>query len=870
MLRLAQQLHGYRQGHQLLSASCKLPNADQDLIDRLSDVGGPLRPGERFTPYLTCYPLPSGSYYVFARTWQDFEAPRSGCVRTRSIIVPMRDWMSGVNVVGLAEALSKGGPSGPTDTIEIEWPEKPLPHIDPSQGVELVEALFLEDRKPIVVFDAVDPEAITLRLLTAFWPALRRSFAVSTFALSPRTIGGRSFDLVFAPKDAKSRFSDWLGRRIDSHKPAVSRHRWSNEIVDRVLSSDPPSLLRGDVLGELSSGADATEAEFRISLLWNELYNKLESSPNAALGLLDIANSRTKRNLNAIKRLEPALVRTAQRIVVSFSPSEAWRFLVALVDKLKGLQLDRSTADSIRDAAGQLTARAPADAINTVPMLVGNFGELLRGAIGDTVAQDFNAELANYMLDIAPVDLMLLLLNSQTLAKISLAQSPSLSSRLAIALEESPASNRVAAKKQLLPLLVEDVHIEAAEILIQDLDQKELVDEVKLLASANGLISESLHGPIVERAQQLDFSAEIRDTVADLSPCKGVDALLLRLLAPTQSDIRWLLETPVVMEDRRTHLLRELLLTASNAQLRAITSGPAGSLVLGLLMREPTENLALLERILVDGQFEASMAITAIMQVLPFTSPDWSNALAWRGLELLLPRDIGDDRQAILDGLFRAVDSRFHGARAIQLALAQLVSSEVASANLAAFNRAEPDIRQRIMRAIDDLARMIVGRGWIDVAEWAVTEASILLWDSRLVDPQAYLRASSTLLPFLLRSRYEPASPLIAAAFPSVYRELAKQDDASDFFKFFIFTDWDKCKTARHELVDAFMRSNWQATDIALAAARSGDTSRILQHISKQDGGWKRIDEIRRNIDVIPYPWRDQIKNALEDDDGSR
>ena len=53
------------------------------------------------------------------------------------------------------------------------------------------------------MLDALEPELVATRLLTALWPSLRRRFAVSTFARSPRKIGGRDFDLVFAPKDAR-------------------------------------------------------------------------------------------------------------------------------------------------------------------------------------------------------------------------------------------------------------------------------------------------------------------------------------------------------------------------------------------------------------------------------------------------------------------------------------------------------------------------------------------------------------------------------------------------------------------------------------------------------------------------------------------
>ena len=89
MIIVERQVHGYRQGHQLLAASAQLPKEDQSVIDRLSDVAGPLRPRERFESYLTAYPLPSGESFVLARTWQDLTVARAGCVRTLSLILSL-------------------------------------------------------------------------------------------------------------------------------------------------------------------------------------------------------------------------------------------------------------------------------------------------------------------------------------------------------------------------------------------------------------------------------------------------------------------------------------------------------------------------------------------------------------------------------------------------------------------------------------------------------------------------------------------------------------------------------------------------------------------------------------------------------------
>jgi hypothetical protein len=60
------------------------------------------------------------------------------------------------------------------------------------------------------------------------------------------------------------------------------------------------------------------------------------------------------------------------------------------------------------------------------------------------------------------------------------------------------------------------------------------------------------------------------------------------------------------------------------------------------------------------------------------------------------------------------------------------------------------------------------------------------------VAADSFVRASTILLPFALGDRREAASPLIAAAFPPVYRELAR-DNAFDMLSLiFVFLDWDK------------------------------------------------------------------------------
>ena len=218
MTAVERQVHGYRQGHQTLAASAQLPKEDQSAVDRLSDVAGPLRPRERFNPYLTSYPLPSGERYVLARMWQDLIVARAGCVRTVSLIIPIADWAAAESLSPFLDLLKfDRPPEAANATREIVSSSCPTP-LSPApdfRASELLEALFLEEPRPVVVFDVPAPDLIAARLLTALWPSMRRRFALSTFALSPRKVSGRDFDLVFAPKDARAKFADWKGRRVD-------------------------------------------------------------------------------------------------------------------------------------------------------------------------------------------------------------------------------------------------------------------------------------------------------------------------------------------------------------------------------------------------------------------------------------------------------------------------------------------------------------------------------------------------------------------------------------------------------------------------------------------------------------------------------
>ncbi|NTE89424.1 hypothetical protein G6L72_22930 [Agrobacterium rubi] len=773
----------------------------------------------------------------------------------------MEDWANGIDVVELASSLFRDGAISQARTFSLLNEKSSLPTVEPSQTIELLEAIFLEERKPVVVFDAEQPEAITVRLLIAFWPSFRRNFAVTTFALSPRSISGRSFDLIFSSKDARSRFSDWEGRKIDVKKEANPRHRWTVQIAERVFGAEWPSLVKVDALGELTSGGG--EADLRVSLLWNELHAKLQSSPNAALGLLDIANSRSKRNLDAIRTLEPALADAARRAVVQFSPTDAWRFLYALTEKLREFRLNLSAAKVIRAAAINLAAGNPDEALANIPVVSSGKGrQLLLGAIGEGLSKIRLEELGRALAKLPPSELLHLLINSASLTEATLPRLPEFSEPLASEIEYSTAAVQQQARRHLLRYLTSDEHAPLAKVLFPLLDEQDLLNEAKWLAQINGYASEELAGLLIDRAAQLEQINALRDFISEVEPGPGVDSLLSKLVGPSKEGLAWLVGRPELENERKARLISGILSELNWDQLRSIAAYEAAPKLLQLLALEPALNIGLIDTLVRESKQNNEDVILAILKTIPHASGDIETRLSRRTVEALLPQE-WPDRRAIVQTLLAQIGPKIDISNIIRVGLAKTVPGNIAAANIEIFNCTPPDTRIRFLKSVEEFCRALTARGTIDYGNDGSEHAAAILWDAAIVNPAGFVKASSLLLPFLMKSVDEPAGPLIAAAFPPVYQELKKADEAPDFLRFFLFVDWDKCKVARRDLVDQFLISNWRGTDIALAASRAGDVARILRRIKKM-GGSTEIMQVEESLTSIPEPWRSDIAQAIK------
>ena len=862
MVRIDTQIHGYRQGHQLLSASAKLSKEDQSLLDRLSDMAGPLRPGEMFNPYLSGYPVPSGEYYVLARTWQDLSVSRAGCVCTFSLLIPSAVWSESSGIQGFIGLLDLESAPDVAEPVEgVVSFREPLAVPLQFQGHELLEALFLEGGQPIAVFDAAEAEIVVARLLAAFWPALRARFAVSTLALSPRKIEGRNFDLVFAPKDARPKFSDWPGRRIDGRSTKTARHRWTNTIVDRVFRDSHPRLLDDKDMDLLGSRHASDTKGLRIALMWGDLWKKVEHSPSAALGLLDVAGSGLVETPELVGNLEPVLAGAANRAITDLPTTQAWEFLEAMVSKLHRSSMTNGV-QVVATAASLLAGRDPVGAIELLERTDPN-GEVasLLPWIASGISEQFGDCAERALLDSKQETIARLVCAARPLAE-RIVERQSLVRRLGEVLPALTPIQFSSVRQAVLPLLDKNAHSAVAIPLLSSLDIEGLLVVVQRLSDANNLRANAFFSPLAARAREIGAIEDLREKLLTIPASKKRNQFLRETLTPSVADVAWLVGRTNLDATTTGLFLMDLLRGADAEQLAGILSDDA--IAADTLEKLPLEAADVLRRAVFETDLSLSNQLSTTLRLLSASDARESVRLALRALERCLPNEFGGDEVSTISMLLGTIGKELDGRWVIQRGMGRGVQASIASRNLVAFEKAPGCARDRILNRIEDLARTLELRYTVDLDECAAASCAQLLLDAKVTDPQAVLKAAGRLLPMLLRAQYKPVSVAVAATFPIIYLEIVKRDKGPNWMEQFSFVEWNQRKVARRRLVSAFLSSPvWAPIDLALTACRCMDVKKILKRTMRSFGGDDYLYRIEEDLDRLPKSCKQLVIEAI-------
>lgn len=871
--RVDQQQHGYRSGHQLLASSIRLSREDQDTIDRLSDLSGPLRPGESFSPYLTLYPLPSAGHYVLARTWQDNSAPRAGCVLTRSLLVPTSLWQQLDNLSSLVSLLTPIEPGEKANPLEFAKTNTTLPSISDLRATELVEAIFLENRQPIIVFDAPDSEVepIALRLLTALWPSVRRSFAICTFALAPRKIGARDFDLMFAPKSARTRFSGWSGRRVDFASSYSARHRWSSTVTAQILQSENPSLTAQDALGVLKDDMHGDESALRLSLLWNELSEKVTTTPTAALGLLDILNSQRDISSSRFESLLPQVELALYIAIHSFPEAQAWRFLTTLVGKFPNEAPPQSLCLKIEKSSEALARRKPKVAFDflieetqssrSVPPII------LAGFADGT--SDSPQVIASEFGQLAPqVGLQLISLSNSfahTILDIAKQSPHDWIAMLVQALGRADGELRRSVRAKVAKQLDDAGQAPLLGPLLESVTPAELTDIAVQIGRNTGFAIDAFDEPFGNAARDYNGLQSLRNAIVSEFDGSGADRFLLSTMRVDSHDIGWLC-TQVPL-DRACNLLTCLLESASDRALVAVQRDRnAQLLIFETLSHNLSKGAAQAGRMLALGDMPIDAFLETGERLLPYLAPQERDKL----VDHLLARALAE--AATQDSRVARLIENLIGHPAmrdlVRWATPQNASPARIAENLVILDSASPTIRFSVTSCVDELSDRLVHRQQVDLGSHAYDAWSRLI--AAGPDESVRFRAASPSLTFALRQPRLPVSSLIVVSFPIVYAQLLRSKEADErtipaflALPMSFFVDWDRAKSARRDLVDAYLASTWPPADLLLTAVESGIASDTLDRLSRTTAGRAYISAIEGDVARLSEPTRMRLQESL-------
>ncbi len=875
-----QQLHGYRKGHQLLSTSLALDVRDQDVVDRLSDLTGRLSPGEVFEPYLTTYPLPSRTHYVVARTFQDLDAPRSGCVLTRSVLIPMRAWVELKTldwVLAALVAVERGEEAGALDVPDSTGVAA-VPEVDDARVEDIVQALFLEDARPVVVFDAPDAELIAHRLLLALWPALRQRFSICTLALGRRRVYERDFDLAFAPIGARSRFPPDAFRRVGARasESAGELHRWAGPTASYIFRAKQPSLGTKDPLGLLEADDGGDRTAVRVVLLWHELASRAATSPSAVLGMLDILNGSDGQ----VAKAWPGLLDTvvgATELAGTLSPQDSWVFLLALDGKLTWETAPVRLAEKVEVTAQTVAHADVEEAIRvlTTRWAAADRSEALERGLANGLAMSAGFGGLFRRLDALEPHRLLRLTDLSDRLKKAMAKALGHNPEAWCGtIERVLRGNDPDARRRVRESIVCAVDVGIGSRWISRLLAGAEGSELAVLAVGAGhagrLGANGLTDALVEAARGKGGVKTVRQAVVDRVPEEAADGFLVRLLRFLKGDVTWLLGA--VERGRAGRILKALLGEADDAAIRSVMSDErlADSVLTALYAGLPSSAQEL-ARVLVLDIIGVDAALDWAFEVAERLDREERRAIErWIVEKALSEAGPGDVR---VGRAVEAYGTALSAEELVAAATAAGVSWRRVGANLVVLNAASAKIRDGVVGVTDLLSRQLVQRPPENLGASAYDAWARLISDVDDERAEVRVSAAGTALGFALGKVWYPVSELVVASFPAVYAEVAQlkalskaESDLRALSSFFRLS-WKKPKEGRQEMIDAlvgaYMRSSWPPADLMLAALRAGIEDRVVKRVRERLSGGAYLEKVNRDARRLDQDLSHRVRNCV-------
>lgn len=211
---LNQVLHGYRNGHQLIEASCELSQEAKRVLLFQSDLSGDFNT-HSFDNYVTGYPIIESGLYAVAKTWYAYEMKRPGCVWTHTILIDFADVGKFIDLSILSSLFVRPFSSRDESNkynkyinldLNFNFNSVSLDEEDIIKKKKILDNLYLDFERPAIIpiEKPTDWEKTIFSVWSDQWPRLRRNFKFCTGALDKKSLNKILFDLQLVPLNYKN------------------------------------------------------------------------------------------------------------------------------------------------------------------------------------------------------------------------------------------------------------------------------------------------------------------------------------------------------------------------------------------------------------------------------------------------------------------------------------------------------------------------------------------------------------------------------------------------------------------------------------------------------------------------------------------
>jgi hypothetical protein len=894
-IEIEQLLHGYQNGHELLASSIRLPSSDAELIARLSDLSGSLLEN-RFQPYLTTYPLPSGTHYAFARTWLDEGARRRGCVLTHTLLIPLSVWASETvdpfSIFDVFKTPSRQDVKSYRRALVIENQETSRPlnvDIDPSSQLAFVDKYFGEGIKPVVWFGEKDSDLILLLVLRSLWPRLRECFAGCSFSLQPRVLPTGPFDLLLTPSSAHSRFSRVPQENLLHSRgeiAAISRvEPWCHGLAKAIFSVGRTR----DRWSEFSTALDSDPRSVRRLYLLYELRDRAIKSPTAALGMMDIIESLAPNPIDHLELkqsvVDRALESNGQSQLVNSAAGNLRFVCERLTHPAFGRVADASYSTIVKAVSRQARAK--------LESTLSDFERLLSIADrSDKIVRAYRegvVEVLKLPSDSASSQVRVLS-EFPTAASDLAANCPSVVGRYIHAVKPFGAHEVLSwiraghewidwepFAKEVLPAtcIVNDGDIVADEIL-KHLHEWDIPWALDSLMRGRVLGQSSFQHVVLTRFVNV-YPKVVRDwAFKSIDESDDVSKVAAMTFGSGLDGVVKALADGRVAKCQGARVLADIILSSESSGWLPEVAAQDDRLVPVLWScgsASPKNVLHCLYQ------------VTAAVQILPVGSlrhaPKAIQEFGGEGIgnhlvDLIvrsciihrLKGQLGDDQFDLLMGEAPCKEwlSTVQGSRLIEIIGRRSFDRPQDCRNIWSFLASAPSslLESRTGATLDvvDQLMSLPSRKWIaDLGD---------LWTRFLERTEAhaarlmYVRHCVRAVQFAFRRPFLPLGPVIAKSFPMVYWT-AMQDPKlqSETDCLFSYIDWDRGKELRKSLVDSYMSSDWPPGDLAIVAARTFGIRKLFRRILRKWGGEEYLNRIVRDLSKRADPSAGQVRDEI-------